>query len=196
MSSLVLVLLLVMVRLHDLLAQFLFPLVNVSVELVSILSDREFLVVIDWDVDLPVAHGLVVRVVELSNIGVSQRLLGGQAFGGIELQKVPQHIQRIIWCSWEHISQTLGLGGWQRLQHGGSQRTVDCLHIFNRRPSGNFHHPIQLVERRGAGENWLAKQELSKDTAQTPHVHTLSVVVGPQQDFWGAVPTSGHIVRQ
>ena len=39
MSSLVLVLLLVMVRLHDLLAQFLFPLVNVGVELVSILSD-------------------------------------------------------------------------------------------------------------------------------------------------------------
>lgn len=69
-----LVLLVVVVRGHDLLAELLLPLVNICVKLVSVFSDGEFLVVVNWDVDSSVADGFVIRVVELSDVRVSQRL--------------------------------------------------------------------------------------------------------------------------
>ena len=71
LASLIRVLLLVVVRLHDFLAQLFLSLVDISVKFVSILSNRELLVVINRDVDFPVADWLIVWVVELSNVGVS-----------------------------------------------------------------------------------------------------------------------------
>ena len=60
-----------MVRLHDLLAQLFLSLVDISVEFVPVLSNRELLVVINRDVDFPVTDWLIIWVVELSNVGVS-----------------------------------------------------------------------------------------------------------------------------
>jgi hypothetical protein len=54
-----------MMRLQYLLSKFLLAFVDISVELVAVLSDGELLVVIDRDVDLFWAHGLVFGVVEL-----------------------------------------------------------------------------------------------------------------------------------
>jgi hypothetical protein len=59
------------VRLHDLLAQLFLSLVDISVEFVPVLSNRELLVVINRDVDFPVTDWLIIWVVELSNVGVS-----------------------------------------------------------------------------------------------------------------------------
>ena len=50
---------------------------NVSIEFVSVLSDGELLVVVDWDVDPSVADWLVIGIVELGHIRVSQGLFGG-----------------------------------------------------------------------------------------------------------------------
>ena len=66
-----------MMRLQYLLSKFLLACVDISVELVAVLSDGELLVVIDRDVDLFWAHGLVFGVVELRNVGVTQGLLRG-----------------------------------------------------------------------------------------------------------------------
>lgn len=57
-------------RLKDLLSQFLFAFVNISVELVSILTDRKLLVVVDRNVDFLSADWLVFRVMELLNVGM------------------------------------------------------------------------------------------------------------------------------
>ena len=59
-----------MVALQDLLPEFLLSLVNVCVELISVLPDREFLIVINGDVNLSQAVLLIIRVVELSYIGM------------------------------------------------------------------------------------------------------------------------------
>ena len=58
---------------------------DVGVEFVAVLSNRKLLVVVDWDVNFPVAVGLVLRIVELGHIWVSQRLLSGQSLVWIEL---------------------------------------------------------------------------------------------------------------
>ena len=60
-----------MVRLHDLFAQLFLSLVDISVEFIPILSNRELLVVINRDVNFPVTDWLIIWVVELSNVGVS-----------------------------------------------------------------------------------------------------------------------------
>ena len=61
---------------EDLLPELLFALVDIRVKLVPVLADRKLLVVVDWNVDLLRAHWLLVWVVELSNVGVLQGLLG------------------------------------------------------------------------------------------------------------------------
>ena len=70
-SRLVVVVVIVVVGSQDLLSQLLLSLVDISVKFVSILSNRELLVIINRDVDFPVADWLIVWVVELSNVGVS-----------------------------------------------------------------------------------------------------------------------------
>ena len=60
-----------MVASKDALSKLLLSAVDVSVELVAILTNRELLVVIDWNVDAARAHWLVLWVVELSYIGMS-----------------------------------------------------------------------------------------------------------------------------
>lgn len=40
----------------------------------------------------------------------------------------------------------------------------------------------------------LTCNHLCKDTPQRPHVHTLGVALGPQQNLWGTVPACGNIV--
>lgn len=67
----------VVVGLQDLFPQFLFALVDIGVQAVAVLPDRELLVVVDRDVDAPSAHWLVLRVVELSHVRVPQGLFGG-----------------------------------------------------------------------------------------------------------------------
>jgi hypothetical protein len=52
-------------RLKDLLSKFLLALVDISVELVTIFADRELLIIINRDINLLAAHGLILRIVEL-----------------------------------------------------------------------------------------------------------------------------------
>ena len=60
-----------MVAGEDALSELLLSAVDVSVQLVAILANRELLVVIDWNVDATRAHWLVLWVVELSHIWVT-----------------------------------------------------------------------------------------------------------------------------
>jgi len=76
------------VRGKDLFAQLLLSLVDVCVQFVAVLSDRELLVVVDRDVDLPRANWLVIWVVELRHVRVAKGLLGGETLSWVELQKV------------------------------------------------------------------------------------------------------------
>ena len=67
---LTLVILLTVMGLHDLFAKLLLSLMYISVEFVPVFSDREFLVVVDRDVDFSRTDRFIVRVVELSNVRV------------------------------------------------------------------------------------------------------------------------------
>lgn len=77
---------------------------NICVEFVTVLSDREFLIVVNWNVDLSSTDGLILRVVELSYIGVSQCLLCGQSPVWVKLEQVAEKIKCVVGSSWEHIS--------------------------------------------------------------------------------------------
>jgi hypothetical protein len=62
--------------LQNFLPELLFSLVDVCVQFVPVLPDRKLLIVVDGDLDFPVAVGLVIGVVELGHVGVLEGLLG------------------------------------------------------------------------------------------------------------------------
>ena len=75
-STLLVVVVVVVMRLKDLLSEFLLSLVYVSIQFISILPDRELLIVINRDVDFSGANWFIIWVVELGYIGMFQGLLG------------------------------------------------------------------------------------------------------------------------
>ena len=79
-----------MVGLEDSLPQLLLATVDVCVQLVSVLADRELLIVIDRDVDAARTHGLILRIMELRDIWVSQSLFCRQSSVGVELEELSQ----------------------------------------------------------------------------------------------------------
>ena len=58
---------------------------DISIELVSVLTNRELLIVIDGNVDLLSADRFVVRVVELAHIWMSESLISGQSLMRVEM---------------------------------------------------------------------------------------------------------------
>ena len=70
---------------EDLLSHFLLSLVDVGVKFVSVLTDRELLVIVNWDEDLFQAIWLLIWVVELSDVWVLKSLLSGESLAWIEL---------------------------------------------------------------------------------------------------------------
>jgi hypothetical protein len=180
--------------LQNLLSKFLLAFVNISVELVSVLADREFLVVVDRDIDFLATYRLVLGVVKLRNVRMSQCLLRSESLVRVELKETLQQIQRVVRGRREHVPQALRLSGRERLQHGLSQRAVNRVDVVLAGTADQLHHSVELVEGGGAGEDGLAQQELRKDAAQAPHVDALSVFVRTKQDFRGAVPSSCYII--
>ena len=75
---------------QDTLSELLLPSVDVRVQLVAVLANRELLIVVDGDVDAARAHWLILRVVELGDVGVAQGLICRQAPIRVELQQVAQ----------------------------------------------------------------------------------------------------------
>lgn len=83
-------------RLQYLLAEFLLALVDVRVQLVTVLADGELLVVINRDVDLLPAHRFILRVVELRHIGVAQGLISSQALVRVEVEETLKQVEGVI----------------------------------------------------------------------------------------------------
>ena len=94
---------------QDLFSHFLFPLVDIRVELVSVLLDGEFLIIVDGNEDLLGAYGLLLWIVELGHVWVLQGLLGRQALVWVKLEQILEKVERLFGCGWEHISQLLWL---------------------------------------------------------------------------------------
>lgn len=96
-------------RLKHLLSDFLLSLVNVSVKLVSVFSDGEFLIVINRNVDLLSANGLILFVMELSHVRMLQRLLSSESSVRVELKKILEQVKGIVAGSREHIPEAFCL---------------------------------------------------------------------------------------
>ena len=74
---------------QNLLSHLLLPLVDIRIELISIFSDREFLVVINRNENLFVTNWLFLRIMELSHVRVLQCLLSRKPLSWIEIKEVP-----------------------------------------------------------------------------------------------------------
>jgi hypothetical protein len=81
---------------QQLLPHFLLAFVDIRIELVSVFSDREFLVVIDRYEDFLRAVWFFIWVVELSNVWMLESLFSGESLGRIELQKALEKIEGVI----------------------------------------------------------------------------------------------------
>jgi len=75
------------VRLKYLLSEFLLALVDISIELVTVFANRELLVVVNGNVNFLAANRLILRVVELRNIGVSQGLFRRESLMRVEVEQ-------------------------------------------------------------------------------------------------------------
>lgn len=71
------------------------------------------MVIIDGDVNLFAADWLILRVVELRDVGVSQSLIGSQSLGRVELKEALKKVKSIIRSGGKHVTKALGLGWWQ-----------------------------------------------------------------------------------
>lgn len=80
---------------------------DIRIELVSVFSDREFLVVIDRYEDFLRAVWFLVWVVELSNVRMLESLFSGESLVRVELQKALEKVKGIVGSSWEHVSEFL-----------------------------------------------------------------------------------------
>lgn len=76
-TATVVVVVIIVVRLQNALPKFLLSAVDICIKFVSVLPDRELLVVVDRDIDAPLASRLILGIVELSYIGVFQSLVCG-----------------------------------------------------------------------------------------------------------------------
>lgn len=74
-------------RLKYLLSEFLLALVDISIELVTVFANRELLVVVNRNVNFLAANRLILRVVELRNIGVSQGLFRRESLMRVEVEQ-------------------------------------------------------------------------------------------------------------
>ena len=95
---------------QDLLCHFLLSLVDVRVQFVSVLTDRELLVVVNRDEDLFQAVWLLIWVMKLSDVRMLKSLLGGESLAWVELEKILKEVDGIVRGSWEHVSELLGFG--------------------------------------------------------------------------------------
>lgn len=154
------------------------------------------MIVVNGNVDLFIANWFVLWVVELGYIGVLQGLVGSQALARVEHHQVLQQVKCVVARSREQVSQALGFGGGKRLKHGLSQRGVYGFDIFGGGPSCNFHHSVQLVQGRSTWEHRLSQQQLGQNAAKRPHVHSLGVLVGAEEDLRGSVPPGRNVICQ
>ena len=58
---------------------------DISIELVSVLTNRELLIVIDGNVDLLSADRFIIGIVELAHIWMSEGLISGQSLVRVEM---------------------------------------------------------------------------------------------------------------
>lgn len=111
-ASLIVLVIIVVMRLQDALSKLLLASVDVSVELVAVLANRKLLIVVDRNVDTACTYWLVLRIVELRDVGVTQGLLCRQASIWVELEQVAKQVKCVVRSRGEHITKTLWLGRW------------------------------------------------------------------------------------
>ena len=96
---------------EDFLAHFFASLMNIRVEFVAVLLDRELLVIINWNENLLCANWFLVGIMELVHVRMLESLLCSQSLVGVELKQVLEEIKSVLAGGREHVAQLLGLGG-------------------------------------------------------------------------------------
>ena len=148
---------------------------DLLIERLAIVVDRVLVVVVDHNLDLLLARGFVVGVVELAHVRMLQRLLGRDALAGIEGQAATQEIDRLLGGMGVHLLQRPRLTRRQALEHRGGKRRLNGLNVLGRRATSDLDDAVELVHGAGAGEHGLATEELTKNAANRPHIDALGV---------------------
>ena len=89
---------------QNLLPHLLLALVDIRIELVTVLLDGELLIIIDGNKDFLGAYWLFLWVVELGHIWMLQGLFCCQALIWVELKQTLEQIKCLLGRSREHVS--------------------------------------------------------------------------------------------
>lgn len=152
------------------------------------------MIVIDGDFDFSLADGFVFRIVELSDVGMLKSFLSSKSFVGIELKHETKNVESFFAGIGEKLRQCLWFGVRQTFKKCGSKWRFDGFDIFRSRSSSDFDDSIELIHGRSSGKHGLATKQLTQDATNRPHIHTLGVFCGTQENLRSSVPTSGHVI--
>jgi len=94
---------------QNLLTHLLFALVDVWIQLVAVLLDRKFLIIVNRNEDLLRAHWLLLRIVELRHIRMLQGLLCCQSLIRVKLKQILEKVECLFRSRREHVPQLLWL---------------------------------------------------------------------------------------
>lgn len=118
-------------------------------------------------------------------VGVLERLLRGDANGGIVDQHAAEEVQRLVVRAHD-VRQALGRPHWERFLEVW-QRGDARPHLL-RGSAQNAENSEQLVDLAISREQRVARQHFCEDAAQTPDIYGRGVVAGAKQNLGRAVP--------
>jgi hypothetical protein len=129
------------------------------------------------------ARWLVRLVVEGSHVRVSQGLVRRDALVRIEIHALLDEIQRLRGRSREEGIQRFLADGCHTVNHGGGKWRFDGRDVVSRWLACQLQHTLQLVHSGVTWKDGAAHNHLTKDAAHSPHVDSLCVSSGPQQNL-------------
>lgn len=107
-----------------------------------------------------------------------------------------EEVEGVLGSCGEHRSERFLLGDVGAGDDVGRQRGVYRFYILLAGPAHQFQYLFDLVERRISWEYGFTVDELAQNAADGPHVHSLGVFGGAQEDFRSSVPPGGHILGE
>lgn len=133
---------------------------------------------------------------EFFDIWVLQCLINGYAFVGVEGQQFFEQVDGLF----RTLALLLLEPGLSSLAHAFEeclrQCRIDSLDVLLGGVADGSYDLLDLVERTSAREDGFADDQFAQYAARTPHVHSLRLDGGAQQDFGRALPARGDLVGE
>lgn len=118
---------------------------NLIIKSLSVVLNSQLCVVVNRNANSPVTTGLILRIVELDNVGVSQTILSRDALAGVKIQAHPDEVQGWLVGCRKDLSKGASPRNRQRVKHLLSEGRFHGLYVVRTGTPSDLKDPIELV---------------------------------------------------